>query len=418
MGGENTKTDPPVLRFNLCSQAFKQDPFPTLARMRERGPVIRARLPLFGTVWLATTYDAAKDLLRDHRRFVQSAATAGNRWMESIVRWLPRTLQPLSTNMLLRDEPDHGRLRHLVDRAFRVRSVGTLRPRLEVLADEAADGLAWHASRATHGVDLIAHFARPFPLAVICELLGLPPEDRPKFTRWAARFSTSNSLLGIVFGLYGLGKTMRYLRDEIGRQAEHPREGLLAALIQAEEVGDRLTEDELVAMVFLLLAAGHETTLHQIAGSVLMLLDHAEQLRELTADWSLVECAVQELLRHLSFAQMSKPRFAREDVTFWGQPIRRGQMIFACLAAANSDPAVFENPERLNLRRQPNHHIAFGDGIHYCLGATLARVEIEIALRHLFTRFPHLALSIPRSRVRFSRRPGTRGLVSLPVKLG
>ncbi len=412
------KTDPPVPRFDLCSQAFKQDPFPTLDRMRQLGPVIRARLPLFGTVWLATTYDAARDLLRDHRRFVQSPATAGNRWMASILRWLPRTLQPLSTNMLMRDEPDHRRLRHLVDRAFRVRSVEALRPRLEVLADEAADGLARQASRATHGVDLLAHFARPFPLAVICELLGLPPEDRPKFTRWAAGISTSSSLLGILLGLRGLGKTMRYLRDEIGRQAEHPREGLLAALIQAEEAGDRLSEDELVAMVFLLLAAGHETTLHQITGSVLMLLDHGEQLRELTADWSLAECAVHELLRHLSFAQLSKPRFAREAVTFRGQPIRRGQLLFACLAAANGDPAVFEDPERLNLRRQPNPHMAFGDGIHYCLGATLASVELEIALRRLFTRFPNLQLAVPRSRVDFSRRPGTRGLVSLPVKLG
>lgn len=412
-----TKTDPPVPRFDLSSQAFKQDPFPTLARMRQLGPVVRARMPLFGTVWLATTYDAVSDLLRNHRRFVQSPTTAGNRWMGSIIRWLPRALQPLSTNMLIRDEPDHRRLRHLVDRAFRVRSVEALRPRLEILADEAADGLARQASRATHGVDLLAHFARPFPLAVICELLGLPPEDRPKFTRWAAGFSTSSSLLGIVLGLRGLGKTMRYLRDEIARQAERPREGLLAALIQAEEAGDRLSEDELVAMAFLLLAAGHETTLHQIAGSVLMLLDHPEQLRELTADWSLAECAVQELLRHLSFAQLSKPRFAREDVAFRGQQIRRGQMIFACLAAANSDPAMFEDPQRLDLRRQPNPHVAFGDGIHYCLGATLARVELEIALRRLFTRFPDLRLAVPRSGVRFSRRPGTRGLVSLPVRL-
>jgi cytochrome P450 len=418
MGREMTKTDPPVFRFDLSSPASKQDPFPTLARMRQLGAVIRVRFPLLGTVCLATTYDAATDLLRDHRRFVQSAATAGNRRMASLIRWLPRTLQPLSTNMLMRDEPDHRRLRHLVDRAFSVRSVETLRPRLEVLADEAADGLARQASRATHGVDLLAHFARPFPLAVICELLGLPPEDRPKFTRWAARFSASTSLLSIVLGLRGLGKTMRYLRDEIGRQTEHPRDGLLAALIQVEEAGDRLSEDELVAMALLLLAAGHETTLHQITGSVLMLLDHPEQLRELTADWTLAESAVPELLRYLSFAQISKPRFAREDGTFWGQPIRRGQTMFACLAAANSDPAVFEHPEQLNLHRRPNRQVAFGDGIHYCLGASLARVEIEIALRRLFTRFPDLELAVPRSEVRFSRRLGARSLVSLPVKLG
>src|SRR5262249_21869883 len=183
MAGTHTKTDPPVLRADLSSQAFKQDPFPTLDRMRRLGAVIRARLPLFGKVWLATTHDAVHDLLRDHRQFVQSPTAAGNRGMGWLLRWLPQTLQPLTTNMLLRDEPDPRRLRHLVERAFRVRSIEALRPRLQVLADEAVDALEKEASGATHGVDLLAHFARPFPLAVICELLGLPPEHRPKFTR-------------------------------------------------------------------------------------------------------------------------------------------------------------------------------------------------------------------------------------------
>jgi cytochrome P450 len=171
-------------------------------------------------------------------------------------------------------------------------------------------------------------------------------------------------------------------------------------------------------MAFLLLMAGHETTLHQIAGSVLILFEHPDQLRELRADWGLAESAVPELLRYLSFAQISKPRYATEDVTFWGQPIRRGQMILACLAAANSDPAVFEHPEQLNLHREPNPHVAFGDGAHYCLGAALARAEIEIALRRLFTRFPNLELAVPPFQVQFSRRPGMRGVVALPVKLG
>jgi hypothetical protein len=262
---------PPVAEFDLCSQEFKQDPFPTLAKMRGLGPLVRTRFPFFGNVWMATTYDAVNDLLRDHHRFVQNPATAGNRWMRTVLRWLPRTLQPLTTNMLLRDEPDHRRLRSLVDRAFQARSVEALRPRLEVLADEALNRLAEEAAASPDGVDLLTHFARPFPLAVICELLGLPPEDRAKFTHWANAFSKSSTLMGITYGLWGLGKLMRYLRDEIKRQARQPRDGLLAALIQAEEAGDRLTEDELVAMAFLLLAAGHETTLHQIACSVLTL---------------------------------------------------------------------------------------------------------------------------------------------------
>jgi cytochrome P450 len=386
--------------------------------MRELGPVIRVRLPLFGEVWLATTYEAVNDLLRDHHRFVQSPITAGNRWMGAIVRWLPGALKPLATNMLLRDPPDHRRLRSLVDQAFQRQSVEALRPRLEVLADEALDRLAAQAARSGGRVDLLAHFARPFPLAVICEMLGLPPEDRPKFTRWASSFSTSTGVLGIFWGLFtGVSKLMRYARDEFRRQRRRPRGGLMAALIEAEESGDRLSEDELVAMVFLLLAAGHETTLHQITLSVLTLLDHPQQLAELKADWSLADSAVQELLRYVSFALITKPRYARADTEFFGQPIRRGHILLACLAAANTDPAVFDHPDRLDIHRHPNRHVAFGAGIHVCLGAKLARVETALALEHLFTRFPHLRLAVPRSRLQYSSRFGTRALVALPVKL-
>lgn len=366
---------------------------------------------------MATTYDAVNDLLRDHHQFVQSPTAAGNRWMGTLLRWLPRTLRPIATNMLLRDEPDHRRLRGLVDRAFQVRSVEALRPRLEILADEALDRLAEQAAASPGSVDLLAHFARPFPLAVICELLGLPPEDRPYFIRWASAFSRSSSFMGIAFGLWGLSKLMRYLREEIKRQAARPRDGLLAALIQAEEAGDKLTEDELVAMAFLLLAAGHETTLHQISCSALTLLDHPEQLRELTADWNLREAAVDELFRHVSFAQVAKPRYARQDTEFWGQTIRRSQIIFACLASANTDPSRFENPDRLNCRRQTQRNVAFGAGIHFCLGAALARVETQIALQHLFMRFPEIRFAVPRPQIRYSRRPGTRGLLALPITL-
>jgi len=409
---------PPALDLDLTAQAFKQDPFPTLAEARARGPLIRARFPWFGTVWLATTYDAVNDLLRDHDRFVQSPAAAGNRWMGRVVRWLPGALRPLATNMLLRDPPDHRRLRSLVDQAFQRQSIDTLRPRLEALADEALDNFEAAASRSPQGTDLLTHFARPFPLAVICEMLGLPPEDRPQFSRWAAHFSTASSLPGVIWGLLvGVRQLMRYIREEFRRQARQPRGGLLAALIAAEEAGDRLTEDELVAMVFLLLAAGHETTLHQIGLSVLTLFDHPQQLAELCADWSLADVAVQELLRYISFAQLTKPRYARLDTEFCGQFIRRGQMLFACLASANSDPAVFDHPEKLDIHRRPNRHVAFGAGIHVCLGAKLARVETAIALERLFRRFPDVRLAVPRARLLYSGRIGTRALVTLPVKL-
>jgi cytochrome P450 len=289
---------------------------------------------------------------------------------------------------------------------------------LAVLADEALDRLTAEAARGGGTVDLLAHFARPFPLAVICEMLGLPPEDRPMFTRWASRFSTASSFAGILWGLLvGVRQMMHYVREEFRRQSAKPRPGLFAALIEVEEAGDRLSEDELVAMVFLLLAAGHETTLHQITLSVLTLLDHPSQLAELKADWRLADAATQELLRYISFAQVAKPRYAAADTEFFGRPIRRGQMLFACLASANADPAIFADPERLDIHRDAKGHVAFGTGIHVCLGAKLARTEIEIALEHLFTRFPNLDLAVPRDSLRYSTRPGTRAIHALPVRL-
>jgi cytochrome P450 len=410
---------PPAERFDLASHAFKSNPIATLAAMRDRGSVIRVKLPLFGGVWMATTFDAVNELLRDHQRFVQNPVTAGNRGMGRVVRWLPGALKPLATNMLLRDPPDHRRLRKLVDQAFLRHSIAALQPRLEVLAEVALDEFAARAARSSDGaVDLLAHFARPFPLAVICELLGLPPEDRPRFSRWASCFATAGSVPGIAWGLFtGIRPMMRYVREEFRRQRRRPRGGLISALIEAEESGDKLSEDELVAMVFLLLTAGHETTLHQIALSVLTLLDHPNHLDALAAaDWSGAETAVQELMRYASFAQTGKPRYARDDTEFHGQILRRGEMVFANLAAANFDPAEFAEPERLDLRRHPNRHVAFGVGIHYCLGAALARAEVEIALRKLFTRFPSIRLAVSREAVRFRPRFGTRGLMSLPVR--
>jgi cytochrome P450 len=413
------KTEPeaPVLHFDWTSQAFKRNPFPTLAKLREAGPLVRVRLAFFGKAWIATTYDSVNELLRDHHRFVQNPAAAGNRWMAGIMRWLPRSLRPVASNMLLRDPPDHRRLRSLVDQAFQRHSVEVLRPRLVTLADEALDRFARRAAGAPRGADLVEEFARPFPLSVICELLGLPPDDRPTFSRWASQLNAVATPWAVCSWCWGLSRMLRYVRAEIQRQSARPREGLLAALIQAEESGDRLNQDELVAMVFLLLAAGHHTTLHQIAASVLILLDHPEQLRELKADWSLAEGAVQELLRYLSFAQVSKPRYARADTEFCGRQILRGDLLLACLAAANSDPTVFPEPERFDIHRDAGRHVGFGAGIHFCLGAKLARAETEIALERLFTRYPDLQLAVPRDEIQFSPRFGIRGVVELPVRL-
>ncbi len=411
----NSSTIP--LRVDFCSQAAKHDPFPLWNQLRAVGPVARVRVPIFGNVWMATTHAAVTELLRNHQRFVQDPATAGHRWMATLRRWLPKTLRPLTRQMLIMDEPDHRRLRRLVEQAFQRQSVESFRARLIALADEALDHLEQAALQQPKGVDLIEHFARPFPLAVICELLGLPPEDRPQFTRWASGITTASSLVGIVWGLQGLSRMMRYLKEEIARQRVEPRDGLLASLIQAEEEGDRLSEEELLAMVFLLLAAGHETTLHQISGSVLILLDHPEHLREVSATRGVTDATVQELLRYLSFAQVSKPRYARADTELAGRQIQKGQMIFACLASANSDPAHFDEPGRFNPSRDSSRHVAFGSGIHFCLGAKLASAELAIALERLFARWPGLRLAIPRHELVYLPRFGTRSLARLPVSL-
>jgi cytochrome P450 len=405
------------LQIDFCSQDAKWNPLPLWRKLRDAGPVVRVQVPIFGAVWMATHHEAASNLLRDHHRFVQDPATAGHRWMAALRRWLPRSLRPLTRQMLIMDEPDHRRLRRLVEQAFMRQSVDEMRPRLVALADESLDHLHQAANRQPNGVDLIEHFARPYPLAVICELLGLPPEDRPRFTRWASGITSASSLLGILWGLRGLSHMMRYLKGEITRQRVAPRDGLLAALIHAEEQGDRLSEEELLAMVFLLLAAGHETTLHQIAGSVLMLLDHPEHGQAIAAGAHVSDAMLQELLRYLSFAQVSKPRYARDDTEFYSQQIHKGQMLFACLASANTDPACFADPERFDPTRDPNRHMAFGSGIHYCLGAKLASAELAIALERLFARWPSLQLAVPRDELFYLPRFGTRALTRLPVFL-
>jgi cytochrome P450 PksS len=245
--------------------------------------------------------------------------------------------------------------------------------------------------------------------------LGLPDEDRPKFTRWAGRLTTASSVFGLIAAVPGLRKIQNYLRAEFQKCRERPRPGLISALVTAERAGDRLDEEELLATTFLLLLAGHETTTHLIAGGVLALLDHPDQKAKLTADWSQAGSAVDEVLRHVSPVQMTKPRFASRDLDIHGRSIRRGDVVMPLLAAANCDPEYFEDPEKFDIDRHPNPHLGFGTGIHVCLGMKLARTEAEIAFERIFTRFPDLGMSVPSSELAWTKKIGMRSLASLPV---
>ncbi len=401
-----------VQKIDLVSQAFARDPFPTYARLRELGPVFLTRVPLLGKTWVATTYQAASEVLKDQETFVMEGRKVGKTIFSGFLRLLPRTLRVLSEHMLTRDNPDHRRLRRLVEQAFSRHSVENLRGRIGVLCDGLLDGLA---GRET--VDLLQEWARPLPVAVICELLGLPDEDRPKFSRWVKGLLSASSLLGLLLALPSLFRLLKYFRRHFEQCRQQPRPGLMTALVQAEQDGDKLSEDELLAMAFLLLIAGFETTVHLLSGGTLALLNAPQQKEQLLNDWSLVPSAVEELLRFVTPVQISEPRYVLHDLEFHGQSLRRGDRIVALLGAANADPARFPDPAKLDLSRSPNPHVSFGSGIHFCLGAQLARAEAQVGFERLFTRYPSLALAVADSQLKYTGTFNLRALATLPIRL-
>jgi cytochrome P450 len=400
-----------VQKIDLVSQAFARDPFPTYASLREAGPVFQTRLPLLGKTWVATTYQAASEVLKDDETFVKEAKKVGKTLFSGILRLMPRTLRVVSEHMAMRDNPDHRRLRRLVEQAFSRHSVENLRGRIGVLCDGLLDGLAGKQT-----VDLLDEWARPLPVAVIGELLGLPDEDQPLFTRWANALFSAMSVFGMLRALPAMFRLVKYFRRHFEQCRQQPRPGLMTALVQAEQDGDKLSEDELLAMAFLLLIAGFETTVHLLSGGTLALLKAPEQKERLLNDWSLLPPAVEELLRFVSPVRMAA-RFVSWDLEFHGQSLRRGNYIVALLGAANADPARFPDPEKLDLARSPNPHVSFGSGIHFCLGAQLARAEAQIGFERLFTRYPRLALAVADSELRYAGNMAFRALVALPVRL-
>ncbi len=402
--------------FDISSQAFKDDPHPTLQKMNEAGPLVRMKMPVVGRIGVVTTYRAVNEFLRDHDRFVQDPKNAGRKQNPAMRWWMPGLFRVLSQQMLNKDEPDHRRLRDLVEQAFLRHSVEAMRDRVRELADQAIDE-AVQKSAADGTVDIHDHFSRQFPLAVICELLGLPGEDRPKFSRWAGRFSSVGSAIGLLRVLPGLYKLRGYLQQQFRACRQRPRPGMLSALAEAEHEGDRLSEDELTAMGFLLLIAGHETTTHLISTGLLALLEHPQQKAALMSDWSLGESAVDEMLRFGSPVQITKPRMVAQDMEWHGHRLKQSEMIVALLAAANCDPDEFEDPRRFDIRRHPNRHVEFGTGIHICLGLKLAVLEVRTAMERLLTRFPDLELAVPRTAIRWTKRIGLRSMTALPIKL-
>jgi cytochrome P450 len=393
---------------DFTSQAFFRDPATGVARLRALGPVIQTTFPIVGKVWITTTYETTARVLKDGETFTlrkEGGGLAGLRW------WMPAFVGALANSMLTMDEPDHTRLRQIVDEAFRRRAVLNMEPRIRAIADDLAAELFAGGSPA----DLVARYARTLPLSVICELLGLPQGDRPKFLAWANTVARLAGVTDFVRMMAGLWPMKRYLEERLRLARAHGGEGLIAELVRVEMEGGRISANEMVSMVFLLLGAGSETTTHLISGSVYELLRNPALRDWLTADWSRGGLAVEEFLRLVSPVQFSKPRFVRRDVELDGVRLKKGDRIMAMVAAANMDPAAIEHAETPDLARRPNRHISFGTGIHFCLGHQLARLEGMCALQALFTRWPTLRLAVEPSEIRWRQRPGLRSLEKLPV---
>ena len=396
---------------DFASESFLRNPKAGVALLRSSGPVVVTKFPIIGRVWVTTTYETAARVLKDSSVFTlrkEGGALVGLPW------WMPKLIGAVANNMLTMDEPDHTRLRNIVDEAFRRRAVLDMEPHIRAIADGLADRLFADGSPA----DLVQRYARMLPLAVICELLGLPPADRPKFIAWANSVANLTSALGFLRLIGGLLKMRRYLQERLRLAREEGGEGLIAELVRVEKEGGRITPDEMVSMVFLLLGAGSETTTHLISGSVFELLKDTDRRDWLAADWSRAGLAVEEFLRFVSPVQFSKPRYVRHDVELDGVALKKGDRVMAMIVAANLDQGANECPERLDLERRPNRHLSFGTGIHFCLGHQLARIEAICALQALFTRWPRLQLAVEPSQVRWRRRPGIRMIARLPVAAG
>ena len=405
----DTSTDPLALDHILDPDVLP-NPYPFYRQLRESDPIHHDAV--YG--WVLTRHADVVAALRDPRMSAERLMLAPDGLPPEWLDVLSPALRAFARQMLFLDPPDHTRLRGLVNKAFTPRAVAQMRERIQVMVDGILDTLA-----QADEVDMMRDLAFPLPVAVIASMLGIPAEDHPQFTRWTADFGSllNGSPLppeGLLAALTGLTALMDYFRQAIADHRAHPHDDLLQGLISADDRGDVLDEEELLGNCMLLLAAGHGTTTDLIGNGLLALLRHPEQLARLRDDPSMIESAVTEFLRYDGTVQMTS-RLAREDLTIAGQTITAGENVMIVLGAANHDPAQFPDPDRLNLTRAENRHVAFGHGIHYCVGAPLAQLETQIVFTALTRRFPTMRLAS--ETLDWQQSIVFRGLTGLPMVL-
>ncbi|MCX4554074.1 cytochrome P450 [Streptomyces sp. NBC_01387] len=390
-----------VIDLREHAEDFNSDPYPYFAKMRAAGPVHQIRTNESGDVWVVVGYEEGRAALADPRL---------SKDPRTLTAWGP-DVTPFS-NMLELDPPHHTRLRKLVTRAFTGRRVEALRPQVQRITDTLLDTMLAAPDRRAGLVDSLAF---PLPMTVICELLGVPDLDRDNFRKWSNELvspSDPESELAAVEAMRG------YLVELVdGKRAAEPGDDLMSVLVRTrDEAGDELTQQELIGMAFLLLVAGHETTVNLISNGIRALLSHPDQLAALRADMGLLDGAVEEMLRYDGPVEVATYRFTREPVTIGGTEIPAEQGVLVALASADRDPDRYPDADRFDIRRAPQGHLAFGHGIHFCLGAPLARMEGRIAVRTLLERCPDLALDTERGAYEWIPGLLIHGVRELPVR--
>lgn len=399
------------------SPEFKVDSFDAFTRMREHGEVFQDRIPVVGKAWFVTSYRGVAEVLRNTKNFVREPRNAGKKRTIRFEWLMPRIFKTLSKNMVSMDEPDHRRLRSLVEMAFVKSNVDGMKEDLVKLANLELDDVESIAKQNNGKVDLLEDFAREYPLAVITQMLGLPMEDRPSFRKWFSPIANVNSVFQIYAVLRGLKKVQKYLYRKFEDFRRNPQPGLISALIEVEQDGDQLDNDELLSLVLTLLFAGSETTTHLISNALLFFAQHPDQRKILEQDWSKAPCAINEILRYTSPVQMAKPRFVANDHDFFGTHLKRGELVLPVLAAANYDPAEFPDPGKFIIDRSPNRHMTFGSGPHVCLAMKLAQAEGLIAIQEIYRRYPNLRPTFDLQKPNWSKRTGMRALQSLEFQV-
>ncbi|GJF13122.1 cytochrome P450 [Mycolicibacterium cyprinidarum] len=401
----DSKFDHPI---TVGSEEFNADQPRYYDWMRRNAPVYRGRLAGFGEqdIYFVSRYQDCHDLVLDPRicRVVE-----GSEQVE-----LPESLRLLANDMMiLKDDPEHKRLRSLVSRPFTPRAIAHLGERVEAVTRELLD-----AMKSGQRIDLQQAYALPIPLTVINEMVGVAEKDRSTFHEYVELLFDGLATYGLEGTAERMDGFVDYLRELISQRRADPGEDILTGLIHASEDGDSLSDDEVIAMVFMLITAGYETTHNLITNGVAALLTHPDQLARLKAQPELIDSAVEEILRYTGTVGGTEvTTFAAEDITLHDVTIPRGSLMEALLGSANRDPDQFDDPETFDITRSPNHHLAFSKGNHFCLGAHLARLETKIAITNLIQRFPNLSLAVDPSELKLLPIPLMNRLDGLPVVL-